>query len=128
MKIKKGATRIVFVFKRNVVKIPNVNKYQLFLNGILANLQEKSFSKLGRKDLAKVKYCDRFGLFLIMERVTELDNENIPIRRWKREMKKIYEDDILEEFMLSDLKPSNWGYIEGFGDVESRFVKFDYGN
>ena len=122
MKVKLGATRKVFIFKNFVVKVPNAHEYRLFLNGILGNLQEKAFSKMGRYDLAKVKFCDILGLVLIMERAQMVDVENVDYENFKDKLEEIYKDDDMKEFMLSDAKPSNWGYIK------ERLVKIDYGN
>ena len=74
MIVKRGATRIVFVFKSVVLKVPNIQSYGLFLHGILANLQEKSFSRgCNRDNLAKVMSCDPLGLFLVMEKAEVID-------------------------------------------------------
>lgn len=121
MEIKHGSTRIVFIFKQFVIKTPNVKEYRLFLNGILSNLQEKEWSKIGRKDLCKVHFCDVFGLVLIMRKAKPLQR-NIKFKRFKEILNQKYKDDNLKEFMLSDLKLSNWGWVDG------KLVKVDYGS
>jgi len=122
MNIKLGSTRRVFVFRNFVIKIPNTQEYKLFLNGILSNLQEKLFSKMNRLDLAKVKYCDRFGLILIMEKAKEFDYNNLNWLEFKNALEEKYKNDDMKEFMLSDAKPTNWGIING------ELVKIDYGS
>jgi hypothetical protein len=126
MVVKRGATRIVFVFKKVVLKVPNTQGYELFLNGILANLQEKKFSRgCDRDDLAKVKSCDPLGLFLVMEKADTFDLyelQNMDFERFSDYLEETYKDDDMKEFMLSDPKPSNWGYING------KLVKIDYGD
>lgn len=124
MNIKLGATRKVFIFNNIVIKTPNMKEYRLFINGILSNLQEKEFSKIGRKDLAKVIFCDKLGLFLIMKKLNEVD-VNINWIEFRNKLEEIYqnEDDNMKQFMLSDMKPSNWGY-----DENGMLVKIDYGN
>jgi hypothetical protein len=122
MQKRLGATRLVFLFKNFVIKIPNLNEYKLFLNGILANLQEKVFSKMNRPDLAKVMFCGKLGLFLVMERAEEIDCKSINWNEFKEQLEKNYKNDEMKEFMLSDPKPSNWGYING------KLVKVDYGD
>ena len=121
MKIERGCTRIVFVFKKFVIKIPNLLvQYDHFLYGLLANLQEKNmYGK--HKDLAKVFYCNKLGIFLIMEKAEVVSND-IDIGEFCDLLTDKYKDDKLKEFMLSDWKPSNWGYIRG------RLVKIDYGD
>lgn len=118
MNIEKGATRIVFCFKKIVIKIPNIKEYRLFLNGLLANIEEKLWSP-HHKDLAKVKYCDIFGVLLIMEKA-EVINNDVDWNEFKLMLTNRYEKDELKEFMLSDCKPSNWGYIN------EHLVKIDY--
>ena len=119
MKVVSGSTRMVFVFKSNVIKIPNIRNYKLFLNGILSNLQENEFSKIGRVDLAKVKYCDFLGIILVMDKACRV---NIPLNLLKKTLEKKYKYDYMKEFMLSDFKLSNWGV------VGTELVKVDYGS
>lgn len=121
MRILNGVTRIVIVLNKIVIKIPNFRNYKNFLNGILANLQEKEFSNI-HDDLAKVKYCNCLGLFLIMEKVEAVDPKNIEYKEFKGRIVEKYKNDPLSEFMLSDCKPENWGY------KENKLVKLDYGD
>lgn len=121
MKIKRGSTRLVFIFNKIVIKIPNNQEYRLFLNGILSNLREKRFSSMGRNDLAKVKFCDNLGLFLVMEKAQELDIDNMDWLEFEEHLRERYKDDNLKDFILPDSKPSNWGYIG------NNLVKIDYG-
>ena len=120
MKIERGVTRIVFVFNSFVIKIPSFTQYNHFLYGLLANLKEKKWSGK-HKDLAKVFYCSRTGLFLIMEKAEVVSN-NIDWGEFCDSLIDKYKDDELKEFMLSDLKPNNWGY------VKNRLIKIDYGD
>lgn len=119
MKIELGATRRVFVFNKFVIKIPNTQQYDLFLSGILANLQEKLWTG-SHPDLAKVHWCGFLGLVLIMEKTVPLWRDDWEV--FTAELEDKYKDDELKDFMLSDCKPSNWGYV---GD---HLVKIDYGN
>jgi hypothetical protein len=117
----KGSSRTVFVFDKFVIKIPNTKEYRLFLSGILANLQEKLFSRMCREDLAKVMFCDKLGLFLIMEKA-DMNYVKYNWKYFKDFIKNKYVNDAMKDFMLSDLKYDNWGYIKG------RLIKIDYGN
>ena len=118
---KQGSTRVVFVFKKIVIKIPSFVEYKLFLYGLLANVQEYTFSKMNRRDLGKVYFVSRFGLINIMKKYKVLDWNDWEYR--KQEIVRIYEKDDMKEFMLSDLKPQNWG-IDEYGE----YVKIDFGN
>lgn len=121
MKIEKGCTRTVFVFKNYVIKIPTFLSYSLFLNGLLANMQEGEFSKIERDDLGKVYYYNKFGLFLIMKKYYIVDN-NCNAEKLLSFLEDKYKDDDMRSFMLRDFKPSNWGVYK------NKFVKIDYGN
>lgn len=69
MKIKKGATRYVFLIGKYAIKIPCLSSWRLFLNGLLSNMQEKAFwDGLHNKFLAKIYYANFMGFILIMER------------------------------------------------------------
>jgi hypothetical protein len=116
--IKSGCTRSVLLFKNIALKMPTLKRYNLFLHGILANLQEKQFSG-SHPDLAEVKWCSPLGLILVMERAEaiSLDGHSLYVG-----LKEKYQDDKMKEFLLSDCKPSNWGYIK------DRLVKIDYGS
>lgn len=119
---KQGCTRIVLVLKNKVIKIPTLKSYELFLCGLLANIREgQTYNYLkNRKDLAKVIRYNRFGIFLIMERVDVCDNdEALELFEFVNEK---YKNDEFKELMLSDCKPSNWGRKNGI------LVKIDYGD
>lgn len=87
MKInRKGATRIVFVFDKIVIKIPNFTcQWDHFLMGLLSNIQENKLWKWntgkfesGRsKYLCPVKWCSFGGWFLIMVKCDELIGDKI---------------------------------------------------
>ena len=130
--IKGGVTRIVWVFRDIVIKFPNFKRgYMYGLHGLLGNLQEAGLSS-SHESLAKVLFCQRHGLFLVMERVTlveevlwgksddaydffELEEEFI------EKLEEQFEDDPMKEVLLSDAKTVNWGYTK-----DNRLVKIDY--
>lgn len=119
---KQGCTRTILVLKNKVIKFPTLKSYELFLCGLLANIREgQTYNYLkNRKDLAKVIRYNRFGIFLIMERVDVCDNdEALELFEFVNEK---YKNDEFKELMLSDCKPSNWGRKNGI------LVKIDYGD
>lgn len=68
MKIVQGETRLVFVFNKFVVKVPNFLKgYRQFLYGIISNQQEAEYSGTS-KYLLPVKFASWGYLFIIMPR------------------------------------------------------------
>jgi hypothetical protein len=121
MKIsRQGCTRTVFVLKNKVIKIPTFKSFELFLCGLLSNLREGwRYEHFARNDLAKVFYYNRFGLFLIMERIEVCDNDEA--HELYEKIHELYQYDKEKEFMLDDLKPSNWGRKDG------KLIKIDYG-
>ena len=64
-----GATRIVFLLFRVAVKFPRCFSARTFLQGMLANMQERCFWR-GMKHpmLARVLFGDPLGLCVVMER------------------------------------------------------------
>lgn len=117
MYIKKGQTRIVFVFKKNVFKIPNfINGYKFLLLGLLANLNEKQWNgyqeKLGKfiKKLCPVVFSFPFGLFLIMKRATTISEEEFFV------VPKNYFDGLPID-----------NHRENFGFYNGHLVLIDYG-
>lgn len=142
MKInRQGSTRIVFVFKSFVIKIPNFLKgYNLFLRGLFSNVQERKASKANYfipkgESLAKVLFSCPFGFWLIMEKAITV--EEILRKHYNEHYKPTWERfcDLEEnfyrvieykfrkdEFMLWDLRINNWGFIG------NRLVKVDYGD
>ena len=120
MKFNHGSTRNVFIFKHFVIKVPTIQEYRLFLNGLLANLQEKQWSG-HHPDLAKVIFCTKSGLFLIMEKANVISTA-VDTASFQAMIERHYQNDDLRAFMISDAKPSNWGYIG------VHLVKIDYGN
>lgn len=119
--IKIGSTRIVFIFKNFVIKIPTIKEIRLFKKGLKCNLSENRLSKIGRTDLARVKFCSPNGVFLIMEKATPVDL-NINWLNFLFMLEEKYKNDTMKDTMLLDSKPSNWGFID------KRLVKIDYAN
>jgi hypothetical protein len=109
-----GITRLVLVLPTVVIKFPNFrNKYQHFLMGLVANIEEKQTwqtSKILKTShlLAPVLWASWGGWFLIMKRA-----ETIPVA--------VYDDTEHRRYYQGDDKPENYGIIDG------KLVKIDYG-
>lgn len=116
-----GCTRIVFIFRKYVVKIPNFTySWEHFLKGIIANIQENKTWKYnsGKFDtglsklLCPVLWCSFGGWILVMKRASILSEEE-------------YLNANLAEHLLyfpGDDKKDNYGMINGM------IVKIDYGS
>ena len=79
--LHKGATRFVFLLRRVAVKIPCFYSWEIFLNGVLANIQERRFwREMKHPMLARVIYGDPLGLCVVMERADEtFSDAGVPI-------------------------------------------------
>ncbi len=117
--IKIGGNRIVFVFKYipYIIKIPNL-KYGFKL-GMESNKQEYKYSKLKREDLCEVKF-NLFNILILMDKADVISN-NISWLEFQNYIENKYRYDNMSSFMLEDIKPSNWGILNG------KLVKIDYG-
>ncbi len=111
MKLKKGITRWVFVFKGRVVKIPSLYNWWFFLSGLLANLNERNWWRDTCHDdrLCPVSFACWGGWFIVMPRAEVLS-----------ETDEVYYD--FYDGLPRDNKPTNFGWYQG------RLVMIDYGN
>lgn len=116
MIFKHGVTRIVLLVGRWAVKVPRPTEWRLFLRGLLANLQERQWSKCGDERLAKVLWADPTGFLLVMERVDPL-----PRRFTQRHL-----DCILAQGRFDGLPLDQ--HLQNFGFRGRRLVLLDYGS
>lgn len=119
---REGITRIVFVFRDIVIKVPNFTySWRHFLTGMIANITEKetwNFSLLGVPEyvssdlLAPVLWASWGGWVLVMKRVQQFDENDKELIDLSEHIRCIPGDD----------KITNYGMLDG------RVVKFDYGS
>lgn len=121
IQIKRGVTRTVVLVNKYAIKFPTLQSYKLFLNGLLANLQEKEFNG-SHPDLAPIIFSLPFGFCNIMVRADELNVKDLSESEFRDFLLDKYKNDPLKEFMLSDAKSTNWGTLKG------KLVKIDYGS
>jgi hypothetical protein len=110
-----GCTRIVFLTRKYAFKIPNVTEYRLLLHGLLANLQECTFSAAQWPELCPVLFSLPLGLLVVMPRVRILTDEEflaIDIERWI---------DRGEYVVPVEAKSNSFGWLNG------NLVAVDYG-
>jgi len=116
--MKKGATRWVFFIGKFAFKFPSFSGWKQFLWGLLANIQEKEFSKV---DVLKNKLCPvifsfPFGFLVVMPKAKILERDEIS----KEHLKTFC---TCGEFMIpSELKYDSFGYLNG------KLVSVDYGS
>jgi hypothetical protein len=73
IELKGGCTRTVLLIGRYAIKIPRLNYgWRLFLQGLLCNMQEVSFSKMNDKRICPVFFYIPGGWLLVMPRCRPL--------------------------------------------------------
>lgn len=122
MQIKCGSRRIVFLFKKIVVKIPYLFNWVSFVSGIQENLYERYWycpdSYFLYSDfLSRILWSDKLGLLIIMEKVdTELKPES-----YREDYKKLY-DLTYGLLFRRDMREDQVGYNQ-----QGKLVFCDYG-
>lgn len=108
MWINKGTTRIVFVFKTFVIKIPNfLYSHQHFLQGCYANWSERRFTKSFKclpeyyNKICPTLFCTWFGLISIQPKAKMLPR---PLTETEKK--------IFELYNFEDIKTVNIGYYK----------------
>lgn len=116
----RGVTRFVILTRHHAIKIPRFWHYghfrwNMFLYGLLGNLQEREFSKVGWPELCPVLFAVPGGWLLIMPRCEPVSQK--------------LTDAEFEEFAHQD---NHWIPVENkadsFGILNGRLVAIDYGS
>lgn len=110
----RGVTRHVLLIGRWAVKVPALWSWRLFLSGLLANMQEREFSRAGWPELCPVLFSLPCGWLLVMHRADpvpddmELDFQSLIDR---------------PDYQIpAEAKRDSWGLLNG------RVVAVDYGS
>ncbi len=114
--ITRGATRTVFLIGGYAFKFPSCRSWRFFLQGLLANIQEREFSKTKWPELCPVVFAIPGGFLTVMQ-----EAEPMPDEIW------------------NDLNVETWANREGytipveakqssFGILNGKIVVVDYGN
>lgn len=121
MKVKKGITRIIFIFQNYVIKLPNFTySWNLFLTGLLANLNERNCWKynVDNELLCPIIWMSIGGWILVMKKV------DVKKHIEERKLDNINHFDYYIKWINSgfggDDKPDNYGYLN------EKLVKIDY--
>ncbi len=125
MRIKQGRSRLVFIFKRFVIKIPNPFEWECFLHGFLHNMEENRISNVNKQfyddsAVCPVLWCSGGGWVQIMARAREVTPYEFKryIFKKKWDIKNLHSD--LQEY--AEFKPQNYGWLG------NRIVLIDYGS
>lgn len=117
MLISTGVTRHVLLVGRVAVKWPRLNYgWRLFLQGLLANMQEREFSRAGWPELCPVVWSIPGGWLVIMRRaqaVTADEFDSFDAAAWAQR----------QDYVIPvEAKADSFGWLEG------QLVAIDYGN
>jgi hypothetical protein len=135
MQVKAGATRTAILTKRYAIKLPRFYRrgqafeWSRFLQGLLANLLARSWSRCGCEKLCPVYFADPVGLLVVMPRCApappldphfEINSRAlcpVAFEGWRGE----YLGDGRFNLPVENVA-ANFGYLNG------RLVSFDYGS
>jgi hypothetical protein len=136
MHVSAGATRTVLVTRRLAIKFPRFYRkgrcfeWSRFLQGLLANLQERYWSRIKYAELklCPVLFADPIGLVVVMPRCEDIELLDPYFERNSRAMCPVAFE-AWRSVMLGDGRcdlpvenmACNFGYLNG------RLVSFDYG-
>jgi hypothetical protein len=111
--MKQGATRNVFLIGRYAIKIPRLVEWRLFLNGLLANMQEVTFSETKWEEFCPVLFHFPLGFMVVMKRCD-------PLTRYQWDSFDV--DAFRENVMFVENK------MDSFGILNGKIVAVDYGS
>lgn len=113
---RRGATRLVFLTKRRVYKIPSLFSWKHFLLGLLANIQERQFGRLGWPELCPVAWSLPGGWLVVMPRCRPMTRAEFD----ETDLEALASQPAYR--VPAELKIDSWGWLNG------RLVAFDYGS
>lgn len=114
-----GVTRKVLLIGNWAIKVPNFDEWRTLLLGLLANMQEKTFSAMGEPDLCPVLFSLPGGWMIVMRRARVLTDEEFAL--WEEWDRRAWLD--RGDWLIpAELKSDSFGYLDG------RLVVVDYGN
>ena len=109
-----GATRAVLLIGGVAIKVPRLKSWRTFLNGLLANMQEREFSRTLWPELCPVLFSLPGGWLVVMKRAVPLTDAE-----WSDINPEWAERD--DYFVPVEMKRNSFGLLGG------RIVAIDYG-
>jgi hypothetical protein len=134
MHVSTGATRTVIVTRRFAVKFPRFYRkghpfeWSRFLQGLLANLQERYWSRFEYDKLCPIYFADPLGLLVVMPRCKDISPLEPYFGRSSRAMCPVAFESWRSVWLgdgRCDLPVENMAC--NFGLLRGRLVSFDYG-
>jgi hypothetical protein len=102
--------------RRWAIKFPRPTEWRLFLHGLLGNMQERQFSRIGWEELCPVLFSIPGGWMVVMPRAIPLTDEE-----WEA----------LDTYAFIDKRDGRVPVEEkqsSFGWLNGRIVAIDYGS
>ncbi len=119
--ISSGVTREVFLTKRYAFKIPKLRYgWKFFLTGLLANMQERTFSTAGWPELCPIVFSIPGGWLNVQRRAASLTPHE-----WQNFDRDLFEYGSIERGYIVPI--GDWK-AENFGVIDGRIVAVDYGS
>ena len=130
MKICNGTTRLVILIGKYAGKIPQIKYgWELFLRGLLANMQEIEFAALKDCRMCPIKYYISGGWLIIMPRCLPITEEEFLIlsydKFWPNSNEDYHPNNVCEKVSFNvpvENKQDSFGYYNG------EIVAVDYGS
>lgn len=123
METRKGTTRWVLLIGQYAIKIPAMSSWDMFLYGLLGNMQETKFSSMGIEELAPVVFSVPGGFLNVMPRADVKTFDEIGfeyVDEFHRNIELSEHRDILRNIVES--KPCS------LGKLNNKIVAVDYGS
>lgn len=120
MKLLKGATRCVLLVGKVAIKVPRMASWELFLHGLLANMQEAQFRDM-HPALCPIVVAWPAGLLVVMRRTRSLTKADWRALNYTRFVNRP------TMRLPVERKPDSFGWITHADGTES-IVAVDYGS
>lgn len=112
---KFGTHRTVYLIGNYAIKRPVFVEWRLFLHGLLANMQERTFGKMDWPELCPVIFGMPGGWFIVMRRA-----EPLPREQWEHFNYDVWVD-------REDYTVPVENKLDSFGLINNHIVAVDYG-
>lgn len=116
MQIKYGSSRAVILVHGWAIKLPSLGGWRNFLHGLLANHQERMFSKTDWPELCPVVWSLPFAVVICMRRAAPLEMAEFELFDFESFANR-------EEYAVPVENK-----LDSFGRLKGRIVAVDYGN
>lgn len=117
-----GTHRAVYLIGSYALKFPVISEWRLFLCGLLANMQERTFSAAGWPELCPVVFAMPGGWLIVMRRAEPLTPEQFANLNYAEWIKGGHDLAKSERIIPVENK------FDSFGNLDGKIVAVDYGS